>query len=631
VAAEPRLAGIAILGHRALGEVAALVGVDHDATGASGRRKAEADRDCEPGQIPHACGDHITRAAWRPCGDPLYTSRMKTLLVLLVTLAACAAPQEEAVKPPPGPSAPPAKASASGDVSVEIPAIESKVTIQEPEALGQPGMPLVEAKKKTTLEKQRALVQSTKDPVQKQAQAAVLATMLYLESKNNKANEKQLLGDARQVLRDVAQQAGDKAIDEITLRLLGSYELLLEDYPAAEKAWQTLIEKDKDPKSKDGPYNHAWLAYALLKQFKNAEAVASLASEKLDDKQPELAYVIAWAKWRSNDAAGAWQAITTAAKGWGGNAKRDELEQDVLLFASRANLPFDQAFAAASALAKARVEQYELGSKLKLPPDERIARTKPLLYELIAKLALSGYGAVGRWSDGVTALAKSVEVAGDGVPPNDRPVIRYEQADFTVPLDTPDVAAGYAKQAVEALQGCGAKCAEKDKLDTINRVYLMGRLFHILYATANDKRYYEPAHDLYALTIPLLTDPATKAQAQKDAKVLETTFKNIKVGTGTHDKGALEALFRRHTAEVDGCYEAGLNSNPKLGGTIALSLESDATGVIKGIATEPKAGAAGLSAVAGCVAERVKQWKLPRRGMPGNTRIRMSYTLSVKK
>jgi hypothetical protein len=631
VATEPSFAGIAIVGHRALGQVAALVGADHDAARAAGHGEGEADRESESGQIPHPGGDHITRVAWRPCGDPLYTSRMKTLLVLLVTLAACAAPQEEAVKPPPGPSAPPVKASASADVSVEIPVIEIKGTLHEPEALGQPGMPLVEAKRKTPLDKQRALVQGTKDPVQKQAQAAVLATMLYLESKNNKANEKQLLGDARQVLRDVAQQAGDKAIDEITVRLLGSYELLLEDYPAAEKAWQTLIEKDKDPKNKDGPYNRAWLGFALLKQFKNAEALAAIASEKLDEKQPELAYVIAWARWRNNDAAGAWQAITTAAKGWGSNAKRDELEQDVLLFASRANIPFDQAFAASTALAKARVEQYELSAKIKLQPDDRATRTKPLLYELIAKLALSGYGAVGRWSDGVAALGKAVEVAGDTVPPNDRPVIRYEQADFTVPLDTPDVAAGFAKQAVEALQSCGAKCADKDKLDTINRVYLMGRLFHILYATANDKRYYEPAHDLYAVTIPLLGDAATKTQAQKDAKVLETTFKNIKVGTGTHDKGALEALFRRHNPEIDACYEAGLGGNPKLGGTITLNLESDATGVIKGLATEPKAGAAQLAAVAGCVAERAKQWKLPRRGMPGNTRIKMAYTLSVKK
>ena len=27
---------------------------------------------------------------------------------------------------------------------------------------------------------------------------------------------------------------------------------------------------------------------------------------------------------------------------------------------------------------------------------------------------------------------------------------------------------------------------------------MMGRLFHFLYATAHDDRYYQPAHDLYA-------------------------------------------------------------------------------------------------------------------------------------
>src|SRR5262249_2157691 len=124
VPAESLFTGVAIIDHRTLGEMAALVGADHDAAGAGGHGEAEADRECEPGQIPHACSDHITRVAWRPCGDVLYTSRMKILLVLLVTLAACAAPQEEAVKPPPGPTPPTAKASASGDVSVEIPAIE---------------------------------------------------------------------------------------------------------------------------------------------------------------------------------------------------------------------------------------------------------------------------------------------------------------------------------------------------------------------------------------------------------------------------------------------------------------------------------------------------------------------------
>jgi hypothetical protein len=164
----------------------------------------------------------------------------------------------------------------------------------------------------------------------------------------------------------------------------------------------------------------------------------------------------------------------------------------------------------------------------------------------------------------------------------------------------------------------------------VQGIYLMGRLFHILYATANDKRYYQPAHDLYALTIPLLPG-ATKMQAQKDSTTLETTLKNTKVGTGTHDKGALGALLARHTPEIQTCYEAVLAASPKMGGTITLMLESDATGAIKGAASEPKAGLTDLPAVAGCVIEHAKTWKLPRRGMAGSTRIKVGYTFAIKK
>src|SRR5262249_48284613 len=153
--------------------------------------------------VPHGCTDHITRVAWRPCWVPLYTSRMKSLLLLLVTLPACAAPQEETVKPPTSPTPPPAKPPPSGDVSVEIPVIEIKGTILEPAALDHPGMPLVDPKKpirdkigsegwNKAVANQRTVVQSTKDPVAKQAQAAILATMLYRESKlrPSKAEEK---------------------------------------------------------------------------------------------------------------------------------------------------------------------------------------------------------------------------------------------------------------------------------------------------------------------------------------------------------------------------------------------------------------------------------------------------------
>jgi hypothetical protein len=392
---------------------------------------------------------------------------------------------------------------------------------------------------------------------------------------------------------------------------------LLEDYPAAEKAWQGLI--DRDPKAKEVSDSRAWLAFAQLKQFKNAEALASVGPDKPDDKQPELAYATAWAKLRTGDGATAWQAITAAARGWGQNPNREELERDVLWFAGRANIAVDQAAAAVAVLTKG-----------KLSPQATAQQQQLTQYELLARLGLTGYALAGRWASGVAALEKAITAAADSVPPNDRPVIRYSQADFTVRLDAPDTAAKFATQAAAAVAACGTKCTDKDRADTYQNIYLMGRLFHNLYATANDRSYYQPAHDLYELTIPKL-DPANRAQAEQDLKKLDTTFKNLKVGTGTHDKTALGALLPRHNLEAQACYEAVLGVNPKLGGTVVVNLESDATGAIKGVSTEPKAGAADLSAVAGCIADRVRQWKLPRRGMPGSTRIKLSYALSVKK
>ena len=555
---------------------------------------------------------------------------MKSLSFLLVTLVACGGTQENVNNPVApvagaGGSTMTSRPSASGDVSFELPAARIEGVVYEPEAIVRPGVPLVDPKRSISLEKQRALVQSTKDPVVKQAQAAVLATMLYRESKVNKAKEEEKLKDARQVVRDVAQQVGDKAIDEVTLQLIGSYELVLADYAAAEKAagyaaaekaWAKLIEID--PKSKELPTYRTWLAYSLLKQFKNADALKAVGTDKLDEKQPELAYMTAWARFRTGDGPGAWQAITVAAKGWGQNAKRDELERDALLIAGRGGVALDQAQGPLTAA---------FG-----PPSSAPAKNKQELQSnLIAKLGLAGYGNSGQWAEGVAALDKAVALGGDTVPPTDRVVIAYQQADFTIRLDSPDVAAKYGKLAIEAIGKCDGKCDKKTTADVALGINLMGRLFHTLYATANDKRYYQPAHDLYEVTIPLLTDPATQAQATKDAKTLETTKKNIKPGTGTHDKGALGTLLARHNPEVQTCYEAALGGNPKLGGTISVTLESDATGAIKGAATEPAAGVADLAQVAGCVGEHAKRWMLPKRGMAGTTRIKAVYTFTVKK
>lgn len=562
--------------------------------------------------------------------------RLSVLLVTLVMLGACAGtqPEEANQTTTPGPAtSAPVKRVTSGDVSFELDRQDLKGVVYEPDpALGRPGMPLVEAKRQTTKEKQRALIQSTKDPIAKQAQAAIYATLLYKEARADKAKERANLTEARNALKEVADAVGDKAIDEITLRLLGSYDLLIaamadsdkersENYDAAEKAWQALLAMvEKDPKNKDIADVRTGLAYTQLRRFKNAEALATVGTDKPDEKQPELAYVTAWAKLRAGDGAGAWQAIAAAARGFTG-VNADDLEREVLWFAGRADVPLDQAAATIAVLAKARA------TAAKQPQLEQ--RTQ---YELLARLGLVSYALTARWADAIAALDKAAATAGEGLPPpNDLPVIRYSQADFAVRLDTPDVAAKFARQAIDAYKPCAEKCTAKDKADTIKNVYFLALLFHSLYATANDQRYYQPAHDLYDATIPLL-DAATQAQAQKDKVVqkLETTLKNMKVGTGTHDKNALGALLPRHDLEAQACYEAALQTNPKLAGNVVVNIEADASGAVKGVSTEPKAGAADLSAVAGCIASRVKQWKLPKRGMAGTTRIKMTFGLSVK-
>jgi hypothetical protein len=560
--------------------------------------------------------------------------RLSVLLVTLVTLGACAGTQPEEANPStaPGPaSSAPVKRVTSGDVSFEIDRQDIKGVVYEPDpAFGRPGMPLVDSKQKTTKEKQRALIQSTKDPVAKQAQAAILATILYKEARADKAKERASLIEARSTLKDVADAVGDKAIDEITLRLLGSYDLLIaamadsekernESYEAAEKAWQALLAMvEKDPKNKDVVDVRTGLAYTQLRRFKNAEALAAVGGDKPDDKQPELAYVMAWAKLRTGDGAGAWQAIAAAAQGFV-NVNRDDLERDVLLFAGRTDASLDQVAATIGVLAKTRA------AVAKQPPLQ--LRTQ---YELTAKLGLVSYALAARWADAIAALDRAAATTGEGIPPpNDVPVIRYSQADFAVRLDTPDVAAKFARQAIDAYKPCAEKCTANDKADTTKGVYFLARLFHSLYATANDQHYYQPAHDLYDAAIPVL-DAANQAQAQQDLKKLETTLKNMKVGTGTHDKGALGALLPRHDLEAQACYEAALGTSPKLAGNVVVNLEADASGAIKGVSTEPKAGAAELSAVAGCIANRAKQWKLPRRGMAGATRIKMTFALAVK-
>lgn len=529
------------------------------------------------------------------------------LLAIAITVGCGGTPKEGTT--PSGGGGGSAKPSAAGDVSIELPPSQLDGMVFLPEALGRPGMPLYMPKnKRLTIAQQQKIFGRTKNLVEKQAQAAVLATMLYEASKTKTGDDqKKLIEDARQVLRTVDAAAKDK-VDPITLRLLGSYEIQLEDWAAAEQAWHRLIAKSaKDP---DLHEHKAWWIYTMLRQHKHAEALAAAKAETPSAKQPLLAYAIAWAKWCGGDSAGAWQAIALAAEGWGTNANRDALERDLFLFASRSNVPYGDA----------KAELFKIFNATQ--PAQK--------YELLAKLGQSAYQFAGRWADAVTAIDEALKAAGSTVPAEDKVRLRYFTAEFLVPQDQPDATARNAKAALAAMPGC-AKCTAEEKQGIVQRIYGIARILHLMYATANDIRYYQPAHDLYEATIPLIQDNAMRTQATSDKTVLEKTLKNTKVGTGTHEKQAMNVLLGRHNQEILACYEHGLASNPKLGGQLTLELESDATGAIKGASSEPKAGEADLAAVAGCAIAHAKQWKLPKRGMAGSTRIKLVYNLAPKK
>jgi hypothetical protein len=87
---------------------------------------------------------------------------MKSLLFVACIVAfaggvgvACGGPGQDGTTTPKGGSGADKKPAAAGDVSLEIPVIEIKGVIFEPEALGRPGMPLYQPRQKTTIDQQK--------------------------------------------------------------------------------------------------------------------------------------------------------------------------------------------------------------------------------------------------------------------------------------------------------------------------------------------------------------------------------------------------------------------------------------------------------------------------------------------
>jgi hypothetical protein len=275
-----------------------------------------------------------------------------------------------------------------------------------------------------------------------------------------------------------------------------------------------------------------------------------------------------------------------------------------------------------------------------MPMADAVTAMTPLMgkgpegqFELHTRLGGEAYQFAGRWADGIAAIEKGLAALGAKVPLEVLPKLRYTQANYALRIDDPAAVTTYGKATLDALTACGAKC-DKDKQALIDTVVSFARLLYVLYATAHDDRYYQPAHDLYLAVQPFVANTKDEKSTLAEATDLESFHKAMKPTDGTHAKDQISRLLDLHDQEVQACYELGLAANPKIGGTLVVHLESDQTGAIKGVSTDPKAGMSDMAMVAGCVAEHAKAWRLPKiangTGPARTTRIKLTYSMAPR-
>lgn len=535
-----------------------------------------------------------------------------TLLELFAASALCLVAASGCGGAPVDPQQPadgttPAKpASSDADLTIELPKVELKGAAFGPEALAapiRPPMPVAEGRRKLTIDKQRQAFEKAKDPQEREGQAQILATQLFQASKAESGDKnKPLIEQGRQALRDAYTGAGASP-DVNTMRMLGVFEIMLGDYAAAAPIWERLVQMN--PNDKEVDHFRTWWVNSLLISGQNAAALAAVKDLTLSLKSYELAYVAAWAKWRAGDGTGAWQAMRTAAIGWPDKPKLKGsiIERDLVLFAGRTPVTISEAATVTAAFAGSNAADQ---------------------YAILFKLSQS-MSAAGRYPDTIAAVDAALRAVGPEVPKQDPPKLFFQQAELTLRFDDPNSGARLGKQAIDALNACGAACT--DKQDVVAAVLRIATFYHSIYATSQDLRFYQPALDLYTAVIAG-SDAAKKPEVEKLAKQLEQTKKNVRAGGGVHDKEIVAALMGLHSQEVLACYEATLTSVPKLSGTLTLDLEFDNRGGVTGATSTPPAGDAELAAVAKCAIERGKVWRLPTRGKPGVTRVKLVYELS---
>jgi outer membrane biosynthesis protein TonB len=105
------------------------------------------------------------------------------------------------------------------------------------------------------------------------------------------------------------------------------------------------------------------------------------------------------------------------------------------------------------------------------------------------------------------------------------------------------------------------------------------------------------------------------AKLAKKAKSGKVRGKVTKMSSGAKVKGKLSRadvmrVINSHIAQIQGCYEKALMSNPSLSGRIVFDWTVSSTGKVKGVRV--RSSTLGSPKVASCIGSKIKRWKFPK-------------------
>ncbi len=538
---------------------------------------------------------------------------LAALALSCLTVAGCGGGTVEKPPVPDNPTAPPAPATQDEVFKYEPAAVQGMRF--EPEALGLPGMWKISIPKRANLKKQRKIAAKDKASV---PDLQILAGLAWQESRTVAAKARKepddakkakldeqvtaLRTEARDALRKAYEKAGEGKADEVTLKLLSVAELTLGNQDAAAKAYAEIAQRF----AAEGASNaKIWLANIYLSQNKLTDAAKVVEGWQLAaPMDPMGAYVLAWVRFRQRRYTESTPAIVYAATGWKSATGKRVVQNDSLLFLSRAGVPVERA---------AQMEMQIVG-------DDKGDQYKAL-YNLSKGYEFSGY-------EDLAAVTLKMLLDGkvQPVPARDQVIFRAELAYDSLKIGDPAGCADAAIAAHQKLAECGDAC-KQDAANMTNAIKTYATLLHTLYAHSLDESYYAPAKKLYDyyLAIPGQDDTdVIKGYASR----LDDTKANADPSKGKLDKDETQKLLKLRLNAVKACYESVLGAEPQLAGTVTLTVQVADTGEVTGAVSDPAKGAAGLAAVGGCLVDRAKAWRFPGRTLKGVTALVQPFTLS---